>query len=1571
MADYIEMDAVALLPPESFWQKDSFRFIKPEEFGELGIDPADIPLGTFAALQHPSHLPSKFGGNAYGFGLFEAYDRLKPEDIKLLQSVTFGNPEDISKHYKALNTLYTHIGLLIRFSSLGKPYYLIPVHLASETLTHIKSKVDEITKIVGFHRKKYLKEYHDIGLVTHQDALISRALSFRFKEHNFIAIDSIDKLRSLNQTLDLVILPRDLYEIIFMENFNLFSQEMPSKKQVEQYAVYFLWKLYNVLKPDGEIFVISNTYPPKTNRTAEIIFQTSQEEKDFFLFTHIFKTKKRYKPKARPLQVNIFDFQKYLSGLYVEQEDLDKLLGGKSIDDMTLGQIGGLPYLNFPLVDSSFHREQEKAWSKLLSIHFDKIFLKPLVPPAISEDWKKRFAAPDYIPTYMMIYLGQKKPLKTTISELLQETAESRLLGCPPDYLADYRDKFAYVIQTLIVLERLKKGTYKGLPEIFIDRLRQPLVNKNRRFNALNDVIKLIAKIRKLEKVRDYLNPDKIEGTKTGVLENLEALTFFGFSHNELREIIYIVFGHTSLGRIISGKMSEKAFKPVLDLAQTFDTQQAINLLRYCRLMTMAETEAARGSDLTEEQLAELFDIYGSAVRVVSNQDRDWYEVLDEKIAFMGGVQNKVIRKILKMMNYYEFINDWSELGQKGQMEKEFLADYDDSKLERIENVIRLVNTVEQFTQGYLKSNPLELPAFYRKILDKEFHGTGYIFERIDSDLVLILLSITANLSRSDIINLNPLLADVKSAEIDDRVKRIEQEARGINFRYVDFDVLRQFSEQLHRHGSAFVLGTGFQIKVDPESLALEIAYMDVDNAIERLNSLSKKIAGCPISGIPVEDLKSLESIFSKLESFYQSHLRFIEETEHSLKLPSRQKRWFQSVQELRKDLRSNFLSMFFRPEDVYNNLDLLYRHAPSVLDFILPEFTALQDREVSWHLYMTSPVTHYIISATKKLQALITHDKESFQNVRFLHRLAQREFGPMATGTVGVSNSQIRELEKITEKISLNKSLFDALIKSLIFQDLGRLPALREKYKDDINPAELAQASAVFIEKEGIAQIYNLDEKGEAYFVFLVMHHSLMHHVFRGEFPAAAVKDVLDSNDKDLFDAFFIFSFIMLSAIRDDLILEDLAGQLFKIKALCDKIFDGETSLEEKLDRIFVRRGNLFYAHEAYQREGLPKGIAPARYLESRAWKEPGKSECIQTGKKVFALERIFRLRGIRHAQYLDLVNLMIKVPLKFIYKERTLSSIGYATFEKELFEAFRIYNTLQTLPAEARHFILNQLVEDKVRIFGYEKVSGYLSYENQIKILLVGLLGTKHFKPSGSAISLNFLPLCEKIEKRYEAINDYLNTLSTAELLGDDHQNHFFSTETGIILKKEAFPNVCSIDFQDSVNISQKISYITSTNNVEQLKNYFHSSLRSIRTYRFFTDDYEEQLERAYDQRLTEITDMILDQTKKQMDLVHDFKEVHNLVSDLLERSWDIGFSEDQRHRLNDLYELRKDRLRREKLSEIDSVLETIHDTHELKDYWDSIKWYLQSNRRFFGKEFENIIARKFDEAGSRMGG
>jgi len=1558
------MELTYSFPKETLWQEDSFRFIKPEEFKALAIDPSDIPLGTFPALKHPSHLPSRFGGNAYGFGLFEIYDHLKQEDIKLLQTITFENLEDIRDHYKDLNKIYKKIGLLTRFSKQGKPYYLIPIHLISNTLIHIKVKVDEISKIISFHRKKYSKEHYSIGLVTHQDDLIINELSFRFKEHHIVVLDSLEKMRDLNQTLDLVILTRDLYEIVLMEEFGHLSQDTLPKKRLDQYSVYVLWKLYNLLKPNGEIFVIANHYTAKTNRTTQLIFKTVHEEKNFSLFSHIFKTKKKYKTKNHSLQVNIFDFQKYLSGLYVEQEVIDKFLEGKSLEDVSLKQISNLPYINFQLTDLPFLYDQEKSWSNLLSIYFEKIFFKPLVPKSVKKDREGKFSCPDYTPNYMMTYLGQKKPLKIKTSEVKQDVMESRLIGCSTDILADYKDSFEYVIKTLLVLDKLRKGNFKTLPQTSIDRLKQPFENKSRRFHALNDVIKLISKINQLERVKGYLNPDRIEGSKTKVIKNLEALTFFGFNYNELKEILFIVLGHTPLGRIISGKSNEKALKPVSDLARTYDPKTALNLLSYCLLMTTAEIRASRESELAQEHLTQLSDLYESTVRVVTDPDLDWDELLDEKISSEGGIHNKIIRKLLMMINHVEFLDNWTELRQKGQMEKESLADYDDQQLLRVENVIRLVNTVEEFEKMYLQSNPLQLPIFYRKFVNIEFHGTGHIFERMDSRLVFILLWITVNAARGDIINFNPILADVETVEIDDRVRRVEQETKFINIHHLDLVILEKFSNQLQKNKSAFIMGTGFQLKAAPKTQALEISYLDMDEDIKKLEALSKKIAGHHISKIPLEDLKDIETIFSNLDSFCQSHLQILNQMDSTLKIPTRQKLWFQKSQNLKEHLRSNLLSVVFHPEEVYNDLDLLFSHAPSLLDFILPEFTTLQDLDLSWHLYLKSPVTHYVITATRKIQALVRRDKESFQDTNFLHRLAQKEFGPMATGIVGANELQIENLEKIIVRLRRNQDLFDALIKSFIFQDLGRVHTLREKYKSDINPADLAQAGALFLEREKIAERYHLNKKSKSYLIFLVKHHSLLHHIVRGEFSLSSMQVILNSNDKDLYDAFFVFSFIMLSAIREDLMLEDLANWLFQIRSSCQKIIDNETTLEAELNKIFVQRGDLFYALENYRVKGLPEGITASEYLKSRNWEKVDKSKCIQAGRMIFAMERIFRLRGIKYVEFFNLVELMLNVPLKFIYKKRNFLSIGHATFEKEVYEAFRIYKTLQGLAEPTRHFILNQLVGDKVRIFGYENASNYLSYDNQVKLLLIGLLGTQKIKSNGEPICLSFLGMSKKIEKRYEAVNDILNALSTEKLFGNKYQlNHFFKAKTGLILKKEDFPNVISVNFQSRVNISQKITYMNTIKNVDQLKNYFHYSLRSLRTLPFNTDDYELQLENSFEKRLSEITDIILNQTKKQMDLIKDFRELHNLLSDLIEKTLDIGFSDEQKHRLNDLYELRKDSLKREKLSEIDSMLDTISDIDALSDYWNSVKLYLQNNRRYFGKEFENLIAKKFD--------
>jgi hypothetical protein len=1564
------MDPTESLPAETFRQEDSFRFLRPDEYEALGIDQSDIPPGTFAALKHPSYLSSRFGGNAYGFGFFEVYERLRPKEIKLLQSIAVENPEDVKRQYMELNQAYKNIGLLIRFSSLGRPYYLIPIHLISNTLTHISARVDEIGKIIGFERKKYLKEHHEIGIVAHRDDLIIHELRLRFRDHRFVTIDSLEELQGLDRTLDLFILTRDICEIILMEDFSPLSRQTPSKRRLDQYALYLLWKLHNMLKPDGEIFMLAEHYTPMTNRTTKVMFKTAQEEKNFSLFTHIFKTKRKYKPWEHSVQANIFDLRRYLSSPYVEQEVVDKLLGGRRREDLTPAEIDALPYLNFQLGHLPSEKEQEKTWPKLLSIFFDEVFLRAIVPRSVKRDWKKRFSFTGYTPRYMISYLGQKRALNTAVSDIRKEVMESSIVGCQPRLLADYRNSFEYLIRTLRVIFDMKKGRYGEMPGVYVERLREPFENKKRRFNALNDVIRLTDKIKRLERVKDYLNPDKIEGSRTGVLENLEVLTFFGFSQGELREIVYIVLGHTPLGRIISGKQNEKTLKPVTDLARRYDARSAINLLRYCCLMTVAETEASGRSEPRREQLAELFDLYEASVRIVTNRELEWDQLLDEKINAMGGAHNKIIRKILMMMNLFEFLDNWAELKEKGQMEKESLADFDNTRLSKIENVIRLVNAIERFEGMYLHSDPLQLPAFYRKFLNIEFHGTGHLFERMSSDLVFTLLWITVNVARGEIINFNPILSDVESPDVDERTKRVEQETREINIRYLDYAILQHFSRQLYQSGSAFIMGTGFQLRVDPETQALEIVYMDMDKDIKRLESLSRVLEGRRISEMPLGDLKILEILFSNLESFYQSHMRAFEEKDSQLKIPARQNGWFQKAEDLREYLRTSFMMAIFNPDSIYTDIDLLYRYTPSFLGFVLPEFTALETLDLSWHLYMTSPVTHYIITATRKFQALVTHHKEEFQDIDFLHRLAQKEFGPMATGIVGVSESQIGILEEIIGRLKGHEALFDALTKSFILQDIGRVPFLREKYGDQISPVDISQAGGAILEREEIAERYCLDKEARYHLIFLVKHHSLLHHIIRGEFSLSAILAVLKGQEKDLFDAFFVFSFIMLSSIREDLILEDLAGRLFQIRALCNKVLDGEKSFDEALDDIYAQRGKLFYALDTCQRQGIPEGVTLERHMDSDQWEEPKSAECVDAGRMIFAMERLFWLRGIRYVQFSDLANVMLKVPLEFIYKKRNFASIGYPTFEKEVYEAFRIYNTIQRLPERARHFILEQLVEDKVRIFGYEKVSDLLGYENQIKLLLIALLAGKKLRLTGPTLSLNFLAISKRIERRYEAVNEFLNKYTMQELWAGKHLiDRLFKAKTGITLTKEIFPDILSIDFQDRMNISQKISHIENINDPEQLKNYFHYSLRSLRKYPFFTEDYEIQLERSFEKRLREITDTIIDQAKRQMDLIDDFGELYNLVSDLLERSWDIGFLDDQKYRLNDLYELRKDTLKQERLSEIRDILETISDLQELSDYWNTVKWYLQGNRRFFGKQFEHIIAKRFDETTSRL--
>ncbi len=1552
------------------WQEDPFGIINPDEYEVLGIDPSDIPPGTVAAHRHPPLLSSRYGGNAYGFGFFEIYGRLSKADQSFINSIDLNHVDEIKANYRGINNIYKRISLLIRFSSLGKPYYLIPSHMLATSLTNIKSKADEISKIIKGHRKKYLLESHRIGVLTHMGDPIVDDLALRFKEHEFITIDSLEKLRDLRNTLDIVIITRDLYRTVKLEMSVNRSMSAPNKIQQENNIIYTLDKIYKILKPDGELFIVANRYKQKTNQNTTLTFKSIEEQKNFLIFSHIYKTEKKYSISESTIEVNIFDFEKYLEQAYLDQDYREKLLKGKKISDFSLEEINALPYLNVPLT-IDYSSGQEKSWMKLMSIYFDEIFFKTVLPDSVKSEWDQRFELKEYTPDYLLVCLAQKREIGIRIMELKNDVSVSELAGCPLPLIAEYRDSFAYLIRTLKVLKEIKNKTYPGLPESYLERIREPFESKKMRYGGVNQIIKLIGKINRLEKIRRQLNPDEIEGQRTKVLKNLEILNFYGFSHEELREICLIIVGHTTGGRILAGKMNEKTLKPVTDLARTYNQQDAINFLRYCRLMTMAEIVASRRADMDPVQVIELFDLFESALRITRNREIDWDRLLDEKISSMGGIHNKLIKKLLMMMKHFQFIDHWQELSLKGEMEKESLADFDDEKLARIENIIALVKNVEQFEEKFLSDNPLQRPVIFRRFLNMEFHGTGHLFERLGSQPAFILLWFAVNVTEGTIINFNPILGDSIYADIAARVKKVEEEASIINIEYLSPDVLNQFTGQLYENKMVFVLNTGFKFYLSQKDQSLDINYIDIDSTIESLDILNKKYKNISVSDIPLEKLEEMERLLSELEDFYQSHKKLVNRNVTGLKIPRRQAEWIKRIEGLRQFIRANFKKVFFKPDSLFDDLERLFNYSPTILDLVLPELSNLRDLGREGNLYRKSAVIDHLLICTKKFQTLINGNLKGFQDVDALHKLARREFGPSAAGIVGLNESQVEELARISTELRRKNNLFDALIKTFILQDIGMSPALREKYKDDINTADQAQAGALFLQRENIPEKYGMESEAEKNLLFLITHHDRLHHIIRGEYTLLTLKEIIEPGDTDLFNAFFLCSVIMISALGEDQILEDLAIRLFILKELCLRIINGETTLEEYLEALYREKGRLFFAVEEFHRKGLPENETPANYLSFWGKQFTDSERFCAAGKLIFALERFLKLRGLRYVDFQDLSRMITHVPLQYIYQEKKYSSVGYATFEKDLYEALRTYNYIRKLPEAVRHFILKFLSDDNVRLYGFENVSIYLSYDNLMKLLLLSFLGAKRLKLKDSRpVCVSFLSIIKEIDRRYEAVNDTLSRISFEDMWYDRKKlDHLFKAKTGITLEKDEDKKILSVHFIDEINIPRRISRMANIDDVDQLKTYFHYSLQFLRKNSYYTDDYEDLLETAYEKRFSEIIDMMLEKVKKRMMHVHDFREVHAIYTDLMNRSLEIGFREDHIHRLNDLYELRNDSLRRTKLEEINSLTEKITDPLELREYWNSTKWYLYNNRQFLGKEFETLIAKNFDMAASKF--
>jgi len=220
---------------------------------------------------------------------------------------------------------------------------------------------------------------------------------------------------------------------------------------------------------------------------------------------------------------------------------------------MSLREINQLPYLHFSL-DDGLSYNQEKVWMKILSVFFSKIFLKPLIPDSVKSDLEKTVFHRKVHAGLPAHVFGAEEVSRVTTEDLKREVADSRLAGCPLALLADYRDSFDYVLSTLQVLKKIKTMSFQGVPELFMERLRETPGEQETTIRGFEPCAQAHVEASSSGANQNLREPEGVEGSRTPILKHLETLCLFGFPQEELKEIFLIVLGHSSLGRILSGK---------------------------------------------------------------------------------------------------------------------------------------------------------------------------------------------------------------------------------------------------------------------------------------------------------------------------------------------------------------------------------------------------------------------------------------------------------------------------------------------------------------------------------------------------------------------------------------------------------------------------------------------------------------------------------------------------------------------------------------------------------------------------------------------------------------------------------------------------------------------------------------------------------------------------------------------------------------------------------------------------------------------------------------------------------
>jgi len=1548
-----------------------FRLIDPEDYPGLGIDPQDVPMGTFASEDHPGFLPSRFGGNAYGLGLIEQ-SVLSRADTDFLERVDFQKAEEVGGHARELNAIYQKLGLLIRFSLTGKLYFLIPINLVAHSLQEIKTKADEVEELAIQHIFDTRSERLDIGLLTTRHDLIVHELTARLSRHRIFLLESVEKLRAWRTPLDMAIMPKDPFEYLLEQQFPQTPRRSLNRRRLIDYAAYLAGKIYDILEPNGKILVMVHSPGPQEDRVCRVRFKSLDDLKLFLLFSHTFKTRQVYTGHSteEAIEIHLADLHYYLNRFAPVEPHLRRLLDRRKPEDLSIGEINDLPHLNLRLPHVHL-KDPERQWKWIFDPFYRTKTLGLKTPRQPSRYWQERLEIDRELPEQIFAFVGQPRQPTVTLNSLDEEVRASGMHGCSLPLVPEHRNSFRFLLDVLKILARIRRHDFPKLSELELARLNNAFRSNTEKFNALSQ---LIGQIERLEKIRDVLNPDGIEGDATLVLENIPKFSLLGFTGVQLREILLIVVGHTTMSRVVFGKISSRSLKPITDKAREGNTEETLDLLRLCRLMSLAEIAAALGDAFTAEQARELSRLYDDACTVATDPSLDWDRLHDLRISALGGVQNKALREMMKLFNLFEFLDDWQSLLRSGRLQREVICDYEPGKLGRMDETLALVEIAGQFKERCKGDCLFGRSYFFRQFLNADFHGTGRLFPRLGARAGFILLWIGVNATDRRMINFNPMLSGIPADRREARIAKIRETILRIPLDELQPQFFARVGRTFAEGKPAFIFDSGIRLTNNTATRSVDVSFVDVEENIRRMRDLFPHFESRKLEAVPVKSLQEMERWFSEVVSFH----RYLQEGgcclecgifDRSGGLEAKER----EIEEIEQRLKNIILNQILVPEETYDTLVVLARRCPEMLSFVLPEFRMLGNLVKTWPKRETDSLGAYVLRCLEKFQALVIRDRNSFQDRNVYYQLAKQEFGPLAEEGIGPTHAQMDILEYMVERIHQDPLLYRAFTFSLLFQDIGKIEQYAATLLEPGPRPTHAEQGALILERSDILKNYNLGDRVEKLVVLLVSRHDSIGRVIRGEEPFVALEGITEARDERLLDVFVLHSILAVSAFREGLMVSDLLDAFLTFRAAGLNVIGSGSDWRTQTKQILREKGG-FVPDDP---DGVPRKIIRLSPDDASAcgfFDADMKDIALWDGRRMAALERLLKLMGVLWVDYNDLQMHFVKMPVHFIYHKKRLKSVGPSSFEKELKTAIEVHDVVSSLSPEVRFYLLYCLdhLGGAMRIYDFHPLSEHLEPGECVKLLVLSLQAFHHHFGVGARRGfISFRNLCQAIEGRREALQNILRSIPFPATCFQRGADSFTPKScAGLVFQPGDNEPAIRVDYQDAFRFDLMAGSLAAIWDHGELNS--HYSELSKQLHANAPDDagrFEEDLQKIYEEQRKRINDRILKAFEGGLSGAGNFTELEENLKDLMENQEGQFFSEEQQFVLKEIYEFHRSRLRDIYLDSIYRELNLLTGEEDLCDYWKRVKGELFPLRPYVGKEYESLIAQFIDSKIARI--